>query len=116
MLRQFKDVLPFLKHKHIYSSIRGTDITVTPFIKANMNSEYKIIYSHLTSIHYLSPHIKKLSNSYGLKHKKEVIIYQGIKFSKSQVKVADTINIPLKAITISRLHYIKGIEFGILAR
>ena len=115
MLRQFADVLPLLTNKKIYSSIRGTDITVTPFLDSSVIEKYKQIYPYIESIHYLAPHILQMARHYGLQHKKEKIIYQGLNFDNYKTETKQSSFDHLRIISIARLHYIKGIEFGILA-
>ena len=115
MLREFSEILPYLKNKVLFTSIRGTDITVTPYLQERVIEKYKQIYPFLNSIHYLSPHLKKIANEYGLNHPNEIIIHQGVKFQASISDSSVSSNSNFKVITIARLHYIKGIEFGILA-
>jgi len=111
MLRDFHEIL-HLANKEIYTSIRGTDITITPILNPNIIDIYKKIYEHIKGIHYLSEELKEESNKYGLNHFNEHIIYQSIDeklFSFNE-------NIPndkLRLITIGRLHWVKGTEYSI---
>lgn len=99
--------------KKIYTSVRGTDITVTPFINEEIISVYKKLTPFIYKIHFLSPELKNVTEKMGIVVKKSAIILQGAdlnEFKRKNELPQDS----LRLITIGRLHYIKGLEFCLL--
>lgn len=113
ILKNFKNILPRLKNKTIFTSIRGTDITVIPYIKPEVLSQYHYVSRFIDGMHFLSEKLMQDTHDYGLSFANECVIYQGVDTSKFVYN-----NQPpkdkLRILTIGRLHYIKGLEFAIL--
>lgn len=109
MLRDFKNVLAYTKSE-IYTSIRGTDITITPIINSSVIEDYKLIYKHLKGIHYLSEELKEMAHNYDLFHSNEHVIYQSIDYNIINFKNKLPTD-KLRMISVGRLHYVKGFEF-----
>jgi len=113
MLREFEPVLA-LSGKKIFTSIRGTDITVTPVHQPEIVSVYKKIAQCIYAIHFLSEELQQRAHDYGITFRRERIIYQGVDTEKFQFN-GSPLNDKLRLITVGRLHYIKGLEFLLLA-
>lgn len=109
MLREFEPVLQVSKKK-IYTSIRGTDITVTPVQQPEIISVYKKLAGRISSMHYLSEELQQRTHAQQLSFGREKVIYQGVDFQKFKFNA----NLPtdkLRMITVGRFHFIKGLEF-----
>jgi len=98
--------------KAFYSSIRGTEITVNPFIKSNALSDYRKVLPFAKKIHFLSEHLFEQFNKLSLKAGDYSIIYQGVDFEKFNILNSKTIpRDKLRMVTVGRFDFIKGIEY-----
>lgn len=119
MLVPFKDALKLYKqlnpNKRIYSSIRGTEVTINPFTKDSTVSDYKYILQFVDKIHFLSEKLREQYLQLGLPDWPNTVIYQGVdkkKFYKG--KTHDLPTDKLRLISIGRYDYVKGFEYLIL--
>lgn len=113
MVREFEPVIG-LSGKKIFTSIRGTDITVTPVHQPEIVSVYKKIAQRIYANHFLSEELQQRTHEYGITFGREKIIYQGVDTEKFLFNGAPLTD-KLRLITVGRLHYIKGLEFLLLA-
>jgi glycosyltransferase involved in cell wall biosynthesis len=105
---------PELFKKHdVYTSVRGTDVTVTPVFKPEVIKKYQKLAPHFRGIHFLSEDLQQLSHEFGIKNKNEKVIYQGVDLSK-WVRSKEVKKNVLNLVTVGRLHYIKGLEYLML--
>jgi glycosyltransferase involved in cell wall biosynthesis len=121
MLSPFGNVLNEFCAKNkdvkIFTSVRGTEVTLDPITKKDAISNYKKIIPYLSKIHFLSEMLLTQYVNFGLDLKPHHIIYQGVNgalFKKKSNNVNST-NKPVKIINIGRFDYIKGLEFLLLA-
>lgn len=110
MIKEYSEFPELFSQKLIYTSIRGTDLTVTPYLDESVIPKYQILSKHIHKVHFLSEDLKDLATSYNLSFTNDQIIYQGVDLHKWNRLTNTPIN-KLKLITIGRLHYIKGLEF-----
>ena len=114
MTRSFSKALSQKNEKKIYTSIRGTDITITPYFKPEVLKVYKQLKQHLHKVHFLSNELQQVTHEYGIRMNKEMVICQGVdtkRFFFNRNLRTDK----LRIVTVGRLHYVKGLEFAILA-
>ncbi len=114
MTRPFLQAIVTDKRKNIYTSVRGTDFTVTPYLDPSVLVTYQHIVPRLRNLHFLSPELFELSQHLEIHPSNYKIILQGVDFGKFHFN-----NNPpkdkLRILTVGRLHYIKGLEYSILA-
>jgi colanic acid/amylovoran biosynthesis glycosyltransferase len=113
MLKPYRDVLEYSRAK-IYTSVRGTDVTVTPFLVPEVVQQYRTIVHKIHKIHFLSENLLECARNLNLDIQGHQIIYQGVNFARFKW-VAREKKTRIELITVGRLHYIKGLEFAILA-
>jgi len=113
MVSELAQYSHLFKQKKIYTSIRGTDITVTPYLKPACMNDYKKIQKDIYAIHYLSKDLEELTNSYKLQFPKPQVIHQGVNLDK-WIRNKKLNKDKLRLITVGRLHYIKGLEFALV--
>jgi colanic acid/amylovoran biosynthesis glycosyltransferase len=113
MIKEYSEFPELFSHKLIFTSIRGTDLTVTPYLDESVVPKYQILSKHIYKVHFLSEDLNELANSYNLKFDKDQVIYQGVDLNKWN-RLTPMPTHKLKLITIGRLHYIKGLEFLLL--
>jgi colanic acid/amylovoran biosynthesis glycosyltransferase len=117
MISPFEAVLPIFLAKNksvkVYTSIRGTEVTLDPIVKGNkIVQSYRNVISYVYKIHFLSEKLLSQFNNLDLFHSDVEIIYQGVdrfKFYFEEVPKDS-----LKLISVGRLDYIKGFEFLLL--
>ncbi len=117
MLSPFEKVLPMFLSKNkgvsIYTSIRGTEVTIDPFIKGpEIIMSYQSVLLNVHKVHFLSEKLYSQFSELGLKHLEYGIIYQGVNRAKFKYKIVPKDK--LRLISIGRLDYIKGFEFLLL--
>lgn len=115
MTRAFAGVMNENCSKIIYTSIRGTDITVTPLYNFSVIEKYKQYAPHIYKMHYLSEELREQTASFGLKYEREHVIFQGVDLKIFKPTPLPSQNGKLKLLTVGRLHYIKGLEMAVFA-
>lgn len=113
MTRAFASVLNENQTKRVFSSIRGTDITVTPLYNPQVIDTYKGYAKNIYKIHFLSEELHDLTLAYGLNYERHKVIYHGVDTNVFQPTALPDINGKLQLLTVGRLHYIKGMELAI---
>ncbi|MBL7846685.1 MAG: glycosyltransferase [Cyclobacteriaceae bacterium] len=113
MTRDFAAVM-HKTNKKLYTSVRGTDITVVPRQQPVVLEHYRQAAKYLTGVHFLSEELQEIAHGYGVSFSHEKVIYQGLDTSKFKFNH----NAPtdrLRLITVGRLHFIKGLELLLLS-
>jgi colanic acid/amylovoran biosynthesis glycosyltransferase len=113
MTREFVEAIA-RSQKKVFTSIRGTDITITPSQRPDVILAYQTAMKYLKGVHYLSHELRQASHKLGIRHGTERVIYQGIDFRKFVYNATPSQD-KLRIATVGRLHYVKGLEFFLLA-
>ncbi|MFN0173359.1 MAG: glycosyltransferase family 4 protein [Saprospiraceae bacterium] len=117
MMSEFDRAIPAFQQKEkrlFFSSIRGSDITVNPFVKPEALMRYSRIIPYLHKLHFLSEKLEQQFIDLGLPPPPSQVIYQGVNFNKF-LRDIPLPNDKLRMITVGRFEYIKGIEYLLLA-
>ena len=114
MTREFSRTLIKNTRKRIFSSVRGTDFTVTPYINPKVVQQYALYKDKIYKVHFLSHELEQIAKSLELGFQNTKIIYQGVDLALFE-RTENPLNDKIRLLTVGRLHYIKGLEFAILA-
>ena len=104
-----------LKRSKIFMSCRGTDVQIKPIIIKGRKEKLNELFKKIDRVHCVSNYVKNICNLYGLNKEKAFINYPSVdtKYFKSISKELDNNNIRISI--IGRLHWVKGIEFALIA-
>lgn len=93
-------------------SLRGADVAIYPLKEAEI---YDKVWKNADKIHSISNDLLEKALKLGLtKDKKYTIIYQTLDLSKTIFKKNyGDFNNPIKIVTVGRLHWKKGFEYGL---
>ncbi len=117
MMSEFESVLPAFHQKRnlrLFSSVRGSDITVNPFVKPGTLEQYSRLIPYIHKLHFLSEKLKQQFIELGLSPPPSHVIYQGVNLNR----FLQNVPLPkdkLRMVTVGRFEYIKGIEYLLLA-
>lgn len=101
------------KRFRIFTSIRGTEVTINPFVKPNVMAEYGKVLPMIEKMHFLSEKLFQQYNDLHLPSLPSYIIYQGVNRSKFPYLVS-TPKDKLRFFSVGRYDYSKGFEYLLL--
>lgn len=113
----YLDALPLLAPAKLVSSCRGTAELVTPLVKEGRAVKLGKVFARLDQVHCVSANMLKVAERYGLEPSKGFVNYPSIDSALIRrerpyaVKQAG----PFQLLSVGRLHWIKGLEYALLA-
>lgn len=112
----YLDALPLLKPAKLVTSCRGAAEQITPLIDPTRGEKLRQVFKEMDLVHCVSEDILRTAEIYGLNRAKAFVNFPSIdpeKFHREFPYPEKTIG-PYKLITVGRLHWKKGHEFGLL--
>lgn len=98
------------------TSIRGYDVSIYPLLHKNV---YRLLWKNLDCLHTISDDLHKVAIGLGLpSHVPTVKINPAVDVSQFQTFEGISINesiVPIRIVTVARLHWKKGIEYALEA-
>lgn len=111
------DALPLIAPTKIVVSCRGTAERVTPLVDRDRPSKLQKLFQIADRVHCVSRSMVETCTRYGLDPDKAFVNHPAIdtqRFARSQKYVSRQRG-PYRLISTGRLHWAKGLEFGLLA-
>ncbi len=111
------DVLPLLRPARLITSCRGAAEQITPLTDLTRGEKLRRVFNELDAVHCVSKDILRTAEKYGLDSKKAFVNYPAIDTKKFQRRspYPEKLTGPYHLLSVGRLHWKKGLNFGILA-
>jgi colanic acid/amylovoran biosynthesis glycosyltransferase len=113
----YLDALPLLRPAKLLTSCRGAAEQITPLIHSERAQQLEEVFAQLDAVHCVSADIQCTVERYGLRQQKAFINYPAIdveQFVRRQPYTSKSQG-PYCILSVGRLHWKKGLEFGLLA-
>lgn len=113
----YLDALPLLHPARLVTSCRGAAEQITPLLKPERILQLQQVFSQMDAVHCVSADIQSTAQLYGLQPEKAFINHPAIdpSFFRRATPYPHKTHGPFRIISVGRLHWKKGLEFGLLA-
>lgn len=113
----YLDVLPLLRPAKLLMSCRGTAEKITPLAQPERAEKLRRVFQHLDLVHCVSANMQRTVEQYGLRPDQAFVNYPSIdveEFKRAQPYLSKEQG-PYQLLTVGRLRWEKGLEYGLLA-
>jgi len=113
----YLDALPLLRPAKLLTSCRGAAEQITPLIHSERAQQLQEVFAQLDAVHCVSADIQCTVERYGLSPQKAFVNHPAIdlqQFIRRQPYPFKSQG-PYRILSVGRLHWKKGFEFGLLA-
>jgi glycosyltransferase involved in cell wall biosynthesis len=113
----YLDALPLLRPSKLLTSCRGAAEQIMPLMHTERVQQLREVFTQLDAIHCVSTDIQSTAQEYGLSPQKAFVNHPSIdtqQFLRHQPYGFITQR-PYRIISVGRLHWKKGFEYGLLA-
>jgi len=113
----YLDALPLLNPAKLLTSCRGTGEQVTPIVHPERVQQLESVFAQMDAVHCVCADIQRIAERYGLGAEQAFVNHPAIdpqQFKRQQPYPVSNEG-PYHILTVGRLNWIKGLEFGLLA-
>lgn len=113
----YLDALPLLQPAKLLTSCRGAAEQIMPLLEPERIHQLRQVFSQMDAVHCVSADIQRTAEHYGLRPEQAFINHPAIdpqRFQRKRPYLAKTQG-PWNILSVGRLHWKKGLEFGVLA-
>jgi glycosyltransferase involved in cell wall biosynthesis len=111
------DALPLLTPAKLVTSCRGTAEQIKPITDPERGDQLHKVFEYMDRVHCVSLDIQHTVEKYGLKPGQAFVNHPAIDLAQfhRDISYPEKTAGPYRLISIGRLHWVKGLEFGLLA-
>ncbi len=113
---QYLDSLPFLRPARFIVSCRGAPEQIRPLIDPDRAAKLRTVFAELDRVHCVSEDMQAKMERYGLDRRKSFVNHPSIDpsaFCRPRI-AATRSGTPHRLVTVARLHWKKGLEYGLV--
>ena len=113
----YLDALPLLKPCKLLTSCRGAAEQIIPLVDLTRGDRLRQVFASMDRVHCVSHHMQKTVEKYGLKPGQAFVNHPAIDLEKfhRETPYPGKSSGPYRLISVGRLHWKKGLEFGLIA-
>lgn len=112
----YLDALPLLSGR-LFISCRGSAERIVPLVNPMRGEQLRKVFGYVQRVHCVSVDMQRTVEKFGLRPEQGFVNHPAIdvaKFQRSTIYPQKTVG-PYHLVSVGRLHWTKGLEFGLLA-